>query len=424
MRVLLSAYACEPGAGSERGKGWEFAMELARQGCDVTVLSCGSHHRAAIERHQTLSPLPPNLRFVWHDVPGWAGPGYDKARHIRKHYFLWQLTARRRVRALQADHPFDVIHHLTWTALRWPSFLGGLGPRFVFGPVGGGESTPRALRKDFPARGRRAELKRDFANFVSRFDPLVWQCLARADVVLVTDEATRRHVPQPLRHKTRLMADIATPPVTAPPALAVDRTRLLFAGRLEYWKGAQLALGALARLRMRQPEATLTLAGSGPEDAYLRAEADALGVSSAVTFTGQIPHAEMDRLYARHAILLFPTLHDSGPGVIGEALARGLPVVCLDLGGPALAIDQSCGAVIPTAAASRSMVESRLAEALYQIINSDELYRKLQAGAQRRAAELNTPARVRAIIDTCYAAQEEAPPASLGTLANGMGSHG
>ena len=32
-------------------------------------------------------------------------------------------------------------------------------------------------------------------------------------------------------------------------------------------------------------------------------------------------------------VLLFPSLHDEGPMVVAEALAVGLPVVCLDRGG-------------------------------------------------------------------------------------------
>ena len=32
MRILLSAYACEPGIGSEPGIGWHWALEIARLG--------------------------------------------------------------------------------------------------------------------------------------------------------------------------------------------------------------------------------------------------------------------------------------------------------------------------------------------------------------------------------------------------------
>ena len=403
MRILLSAYACEPEQGSERGKGWDFAVELGRQGHDVTVLTCGSHHRAAIERYVALRGKPRGVEFAWHDVPRWPGPGYEDARHIRLHYMLWQMTARRRARDLVAHTDFDVVHHLTWTVLRWPSFLGNLGPRFVFGPVGGGQVTPWRLRMGFPRRGWSTELKRDLINLWSRVDPIVHRCLSHADVILLTDAATLDHVPRRFRSKSFLIADVYAP-------LAVDMLgdrdsergpAILFAGRLEYWKGAQLALGAVKHLVERNPGLVLSIAGTGPEEDYLRCLAAQLGIAEHVRFLGALPHHEMSGLYARNDVFLFPSLHDSGPHVIGEALAHGLPVVCLDLGGPALAVNASCGAVVSTRSTSRTGVEARLADAVQSILGQPDLDR-LRQDARRRAESLSYPQHIAEMVDHYY----------------------
>lgn len=406
MKVLLSAYACEPGGGSETGKGWYFAEALARHGCDVVVLTCGSHHREKIEAYRESHGLPPNLDFVWHDVPGWRGPGYEQARHIRQHYLAWQITARRTVRRLLDERSFDVIHHLTWTVLRWPSFLGGLGPRFVFGPVGGGEVAPRPLRASLPDWGRRAERIRDTINFASRFDPMVRSCLRRADAILVTDDATAGHVPARLRDKTFVVADIFAPDGVEA-ALTARRDdgqgpALLFAGRLESWKGPQLALGAIAVLRQRLPGARLSIAGSGPDEAFIRQEAQRLGVDGCVTFLGRVPHARMASVYAAHDVLLYPSLHDSGPHVIGEALAHGLPVVCLDLGGPGVAIDDGCGTVVRTAGLDVAAVYSGLASAVADLVEQPERLQERRRGAQARARQFSYAARVADMVDSYY----------------------
>ena len=184
---------------------------------------------------------------------------------------MWQMTARRTAARLHAENPYDVIHHLTWTVLRWPSFLGGLGPRFLFGPVGGGQSTPWRLRRGFPNRGWKFEIKRDLLNMCSRFDPMVLRCLAQADAILVTDKATYRHVPAWWRGKTFLVADIYAPSVAAGnELLSADIARapsILFAGRLEYWKGVQFALGAVARLREHIAGLSFTIAGGSQRKA-------------------------------------------------------------------------------------------------------------------------------------------------------------
>lgn len=406
MRVLISAYACEPDAGSEMAKGWNFACALALQGHDVTVLTCGSHHRHAIERYCIDHRLPGQMKFVWHDVPGRAGPGYQKAEKIRQHYYMWQVTARKLVAKLNAERPFDVIHHLTWTVLRWPSFLGGLGPRFVFGPVGGGETTPWRLRQGFPSRGWKIEIQRDILNICSRFDPMVLYCLSKADAILVTDHATLRHVPVWWHKKTSLVADIYAPSVAGPPS-QVDTEgskapSILFAGRLEYWKGVQLALGALARLRMEIPDLSFTIAGEGPEEGYLRKIAAELGIEKRVKFRGKLPYGELHQLYLTHDLFVFPSLHDSAAQVIGEAMAHGLPVVCLDLGGSGLAINPDCGLVVSTKGQDTKAVEQQLATAIARVIKDKNHLARLKKGVMERAGSFSHQQRAHRMVEQFY----------------------
>ncbi len=406
MRVLISAYACEPDAGSEMAKGWNFAHALALQGHDVTVLTCGSHHRHAIERYCIDHRLPGQLSFAWHDVPGRAGPGYKTAEKIRQHYYMWQVTARKVVARLNAEQPFDVIHHLTWTVLRWPSFLGGLGPRFVFGPVGGGEATPWRLRRGFPGRGWKFEIQRDLLNIFSRFDPMVLHCLSKADAILVTDRATFRHVPVWWHAKTSLVADIYAPSVAVPHSQAdteISRApSILFAGRLEYWKGVQLALGAVARLQTDIPDLSFTIAGEGPEEGYLRKIASELGIAKRVKFTGKVPYSELRRLYMTHDLFVFPSLHDSAAQVIGEAMAHGLPVVCLDLGGSGLAIDPDCGIVVSTKGQDARSVEQQFAAAIARIISDKGRLAGLKKGALVRAASFTHQQRADRMVEQFY----------------------
>lgn len=407
MRILVSAYACEPGAGSELGKGWNFVLELAHQGHPVTVLTCGSHHRTAIERYCAEHEIPGELSFVWHDVPDRPGPGYENAHGIRQHYYRWQMTARKTAVRLHAENPYDVIHHLTWTVLRWPSFLGGLGPRFVFGPVGGGQGTPWwRLRQGFPNRGWKFEFKRDVGNICGRFDPMVMRCLSQADAILVTDEATYHHVPAWWRNKTYLVADIYAPTLSPEDDIAsaniTKAPSLLFAGRLEYWKGVHFALGAVARLRDRISGLSFTVAGEGPEEGYFRSIAAELGIADMVRFVGKIPHGEMRPLYAAHDVFVFPSLHDSGAQVIGEAMAYGLPVVCLDLGGSGIAVDPSCGVVVSTKAKTRAVVEQDLANALAGIINDPGHLATLKNGALNRATRYTHRQRVHDMVERFY----------------------
>ena len=69
-RILLSAYACEPGKGSEPAVGWMWATELAAAGHEVWVLTREAN-RSSIEA--VIPPLNADrLHFHYCDLPHWA----------------------------------------------------------------------------------------------------------------------------------------------------------------------------------------------------------------------------------------------------------------------------------------------------------------------------------------------------------------
>ena len=58
----MSAFSCGPGRGSDPGIGWNMALETARLGHQVLVLT-QTEFKADINRELTAGTLPENLRF-------------------------------------------------------------------------------------------------------------------------------------------------------------------------------------------------------------------------------------------------------------------------------------------------------------------------------------------------------------------------
>jgi glycosyltransferase involved in cell wall biosynthesis len=98
-----------------------------------------------------------------------------------------------------------------------------------------------------------------------------------------------------------------------------------------------------------------------------------------------VEHREIGAVYRRHDALLFPSLHDSSGNAPLESLAQGLPVICLDLGGPAVIVDASCGRIVPTIGRDEAAVVRGLADAIEALARAPALCRELAAGAQARA---------------------------------------
>ena len=56
----------------------------------------------------------------------------------------------------------------------------------------------------------------------------------------------------------------------------------------------------------------------------------------------------MKNFYKNNDVFIFPSFHDSGAGVVNDAMSYSLPIICLDLGAPGYKVDKNCGFVINT----------------------------------------------------------------------------
>ncbi len=338
MKILLSAYACSPAQGSEPGVGWWWALEIARRGHEVCVFT-HSYYRPAIEAVGADGTGSGDLRFVYYSLPRPVGWALRRRGGRRLHYILWQWGAYRHARKLHRVERFDLVHHITFVALRFPSFMGRLGVPFVFGPIGGGETAPIRLRVGYGLRGWAIDFARDLSNLCVKLNPLMRQAFARASRIVVTSEQTRGFLPRRCRAKARVQLAIGCEArnILKPGGLAKRsrsaETKILYVGKHLYWKGMHLGIEAFAAHARDFPSARLHFVGDGPEEGLWRRYVKRAGLDDRVEWTPWLARDELVSRFDRDDIFLFPSLHDPGGMVVLEALSRGLPVVCLDLGG-------------------------------------------------------------------------------------------
>lgn len=150
--------------------------------------------------------------------------------------------------------------------------------------------------------------------------------------------------------------------------------RLLVARNLEPIYDNATALRALALLLPDCPEAHLTIAGSGPHEAELRALAAELGVQRQVVFAGRLDRDAMAAAYRDSDIVLNPSLVDNMPNSLLEAMASGVPVVSTDVGGvPFIAEHGRTALLVPP------RQPQALAAAVRQLLSQPELAQRLAA---------------------------------------------
>ena len=348
-----------------------------------------SSNRPAVEQGLATLALAENLHFLYYDLPGWAGWWQKGRRGVHLYYLLWQWGVFGVAKKAHAVHRFEHIHHVTFVSARQPSFLGSLGPPFVFGPVSGGEHAPFRLRFGFGLRSWVEELLRDFLNALARFDPFLRRTYHQSHRIYVTSSESRCFVPKRDLPRTAValaigIDDSAFEEAPRSPPPKEDGLRLLYVGRFLDWKGMHLGFPALAALASANPKARLTLIGEGPDKAHWQRMAERLGLTGKVAWHGWTAREKLDAVYADHDLFFFSSLRDSGGLVVLEAMAKGLPVVCLDRGGPGVIVNETCGRAVPTEGRDRNAVIEGLGKALLDLDRDPALRSRLSLGAKER----------------------------------------
>lgn len=153
--------------------------------------------------------------------------------------------------------------------------------------------------------------------------------LRRYDAVVAVSEATAAAV----REKWHPARPVAVVPNGVDPVPTTDRRpglRVLSLARLAPEKRLDALVEAFAALARDRPDATLTLAGRGPEEAVLRRQVDRLGLAGCVTLPG---HLDPTHAMAEHDVLAMLSVWENCPYALLDAANAGLGVVASRVGG-------------------------------------------------------------------------------------------
>ncbi len=331
MKVLLIAYGCEPGVGSEPGNGWQWAAGLARNH-EVTVLT-HPRGRDAIRRVVAAAPGPhPDIEYV--ELPArldpWTRVGSDDRIHRR--YVLWQVAAYVSARRLARIRSFDLVHHVSWGTVTGPTIGWALGLPFVWGPLGGGQQAPQCMREVLGTAWAMESL-RNLRVALARYAPWVLAAARRTSVALATNYETRDTLLAAGARQVGMMVDSAVDPAWVPPEPprrpAKPDPVVVWVGRFSHHKAPLLAIEAFARVRQQRP-AQLWMVGDGQLLGAAKQAAALLGLEDSVRFVGRVDHADVPLYLEGADVFLFTSLRDSFQTSVLEAMARGLPVVTLD----------------------------------------------------------------------------------------------
>jgi glycosyltransferase involved in cell wall biosynthesis len=155
---------------------------------------------------------------------------------------------------------------------------------------------------------------------------------------------------------------------------------------LEPIYGLDTALRAFAQVRAVRPDATMTIAGTGPLESSLKDLAASLGVMEHVIFAGRLDRQGVAAALRRSAVSLNPSLVDNMPNSVLEAMASGVPVVSTDVGGVPYMVKHDVTALLVP-----PRHEAAMAQAILRVLNDEALAARLSQSALREVQRYTWP---------------------------------
>jgi glycosyltransferase involved in cell wall biosynthesis len=409
MKILISAYGCNPYQGSEGWFGWSAVLCLARDH-ELHVITA-SFNRADLARAAAAGLVSPNIQFLYAGQFKEWHPNRLRARFQGWNaYVSFSKDILPVARELHRAEKFDLAHHLTVASWRVASPLWQLGIPLVFGPVGGNEQFPPRFFPVLSPGAAAFELVRMASNRISRLSPAVRNCLRRAAHVFAANLETGQLVKalrgsdrgvsqlQPGFYSEEAIADFARFDTGKSPD---GPLRLFAGGNMEGRKGVALALAALARVKRNGVDFIYRLAASGPEIRHLKQLAARLGLQREVLFADHLRGENYRRELGATHVYLLPSFRESTGLTMMEAMLAGCVPVVADCGGPGFIVTGECGYKVPVV--GREQMVGQLASVITTIGRDRKIIFEKGPAARKRIATVFSAENYRKTVSAVYA---------------------
>ena len=401
MKILINAYACSPGMGSEPGMAWNWVSNLARF-CELYIITEGEFR----EKIETVVPTLEqggNMHFYYNPVS-------EKIRKMcwnqgdwrfYKYYREWQWKTYLLAKDICQKEHIDILHQLNMIGFREPGYLWQLskenGVPFVWGPVDAKDKFPVAY---LDGAGLKTKLFMRLKNFLTgiqlRYSKRVLLAARQSSVIFSASSNSQRSFKKYMNIDSPLLNETGCYVQDHPIVDKTDKETfdVLWVGKMDFRKQLALALQTVAK--SENNKLRLHIMGGGDAESY-QSLAKSYGIADKCIWHGAVSHDEVQDIMQKSDIFLFTSVAEGTPHVVLEAISNNLPVVCFDTCGQGDAVNDKVGRKIPLSFPCQSV--SDFAKLLNELEDNRSLLKQLSENCKERQQELSWEEKAKTMME-------------------------
>lgn len=401
LKILINAYACSPGMGSEPGMAWNWVSNLAKF-CELYIITEGEFREKIEEVVPTLeqgenmhfyyNPVTEEIRKMCWNQGDWR---------FYKYYREWQWKTYLMAKDICSSEHIDVLHQLNMIGFREPGYLWKLskenGVPFVWGPVDAKDKFPVAYLDGASIKTKLfMRLKNFLTGIQLRYSGRVLNAARQASVVFSASSNSQHSFKKYMRIDSPLLNEtgcyVQEHPVT-------DKSQketfdVLWVGKMDFRKQLALALQTMASIGNNKFR--LHIVGGG-DSAFYQQMAEGLGIADQCVWHGAVSHDEVQKLMQASDVFFFTSVAEGTPHVVLEAIGNNLTVVCFDTCGQGDAVNDKVGRKVALSNPAQSAAD--FAKLLNELEHDRNLLKQLSENCKQRQTELSWEEKARTMVE-------------------------
>lgn len=401
MKILINAYACSPGMGSEPGMAWNWVSNLAKF-CELHIITEGEFREKietvvptleqGVNMHFYYNPVSEEIRKMCWNQGDWR---------FYKYYREWQWKTYLMAKDICSKEQIDILHQLNMIGFREPGYLWKLsrenGVPFVWGPVDAKDKFPVAY---LDGAGLKTKLFMRLKNFLTgiqlRYSKRVLLAAHQSSVIFSASSNSQRSFKKYMNIDSPLLNETGCYVQDHPIMDKTDKETfdVLWVGKMDFRKQLALALQTVAK--SENNKLRLHIMGGGDAESY-QSLAKSYGIADKCIWHGAVSHDEVQDIMQKSDIFLFTSVAEGTPHVVLEAISNNLPVVCFDTCGQGDAVNDKVGRKIPLSFPCQSVND--FARILNELEHDRGLLKQLSVNCKQRQIELSWEEKAKTMME-------------------------